>query len=475
MIIDAPPPKIVSAPRSRQIDRREVEDSPHRQSTALGKIDSCSLINQRTRVLALPGLMEQILVVVATFIFYHQTPNAWSLTAKDLDENFSNPIAALLQLALIGIAFARVAGYIDHLITIVRSESAVFLFAGLTFASIFWSADPTETLRRSVMFVAVTMFASYLILRFPLERIIMLLAVMFVISSLVNLSWIVAFPEYGIDELGRYTGVFAQKNALGYTSALAIPTLIIAGRSTRSLQLVFFASALLHLGLLLRSESKTMLVAGLVPTLLMGVYHLFRSRKTLRGAVLLSLGGSTLFTVAFATANIGLLAKWLDKDVSLTGRVPLWGGLLTVAEERPVFGHGYAAAFGGYFSPIHEVWIQNQWEPGDAHNALMQIWLEVGMLGVLLFLLTYTRAVTRAIKIVAIVPGAVGLWPIVFLTSTLLVSITETGMQSDYLGWTMYTVAVLSVGLHLKHRTSLGLSNDLADATRANNEHMPVR
>ena len=224
----------------------------------------------------------------------------------------------------------------------------------------------------------------------------------------------------------------------------------------------------IHLGLLVGSDSKTMLVATLVPTALMGVYHLFRSRRTLRGAVLISLGGSALFAVAFATANIGVLAQWLDKDVTLTGRIPMWEQLIPIAMEHPWLGNGYAVTFDGFFSPVHEVWIQSRWNPSHAHNALLQIWLEIGIFAAVMFLVVYLRAVTRAIKIVAIVPGTVGLWPLVFLTSTLMMSITESGMSAELLGWMMFVVSVLSVSLHLRHRDSLGLSNDLKAIAEAN-------
>ncbi|MCP4221820.1 MAG: O-antigen ligase family protein [Actinomycetia bacterium] len=407
-------------------------------------------------------------MVLAAFIFIHHTPNVWFVSRTDFLTDSSNPLLVVLELGITGLAFARVAGSIDHLITMFKLETTLYLFAGMTLASTFWSVDPVETASRGIVFIAVTLFASYLVLRFSLDQIIRLLAVMFLISAMINVAFIAAFPQFGIDSDDRFTGVFPQKNALGYVAALAIPTLIVAGRAYRPGRFFAYGGVLVQLGLLIGSQSKTMLVAGLVPTALMVVYHLFRSRKTLRGAVLLSLGGSALFTVAFATANIGILAEWLDKDVTLTGRVPMWQSLIPVAIERPWLGHGYAATFGGYFSPVHELWIQARWNPSHAHNALLQIWLEIGIFAVVLFLIVYLRAVARAIKIVAIVPGAVGLWPLVFLTSTLLMSITESGMSSEFLGWMMFVVAVLSVSLHLRHRDDLGLSNDLRAATHAN-------
>ncbi len=418
-------------------------------------------------VVPLPSLNERALAVLTMFILLHEIPNAWFRTRAQALEDSSNPLLVLATLGLVGLAFLRVAGNIDHLIRLARLELTLFLFAGMTFLSVFWSADPGVTLRRSIVFLAVTVFASYLVLRFSLDQILRMLAFMFVVSAFVNIVFVVALPTYGIDSAGRWTGVFSQKNALGYTAALALPVLIVAGRAWRPGQALFLGAAAVHVVLLVGSDSKTMLVAALAPTLLMAVYQGFRSRRTLPGAVILSLIGTGLFTLAFATANIALLASWLDKDVTLTGRIPLWRNLLPVAMERPLLGHGYAATFQGFFSPVHEVWIQNRWNPSHAHNAVLHLWLEMGVVAVVLFLIVYTRALSRAIQIVAIVPGAIGLWPLTFLTMALLISITESGVSSNPLGWMMFVVAVLSLSAHLRYRTDLGLSNSLREATEA--------
>lgn len=418
--------------------------------------------------LAMPGLTERLLVIVTTFVLIHQIPNAWFRTRAETLDDSSNPLLVVVTLGLIGLSFVRVAGSIDHLIALARLEPLLFLFSGLTAASTFWSVDPGVTFRRSVVFAAITFFGAYLVLRFSLDQLIRLLACMFVASALVNLFFIVAIPQYGIGAGDIWTGVFSQKNALGFTAALAIPTLLVAARSWPAARFFLYGACALHGVLLVGSESKTMLVAALGPTGLMAVYQAFRSRKTLRGAVMLSLAGSGVFTMAFATANIAVLARWLDKDVTLTGRVPMWENLIPIALERPILGHGYAATFGGYFSPIHEVWIQNRWNPSHAHNALLHLWLELGLVAVVLFVVIYGRAVTRAIQIVAIVPGAIGLWPLTFLTTTLLVSITESGMSSNPLGWMMFVVAVLVSSSHLRYRTTIGLSNDVRAATEAN-------
>lgn len=400
--------------------------------------------------MALPGLTERLLVVVAVFTFNHLTPNAWFVRSSDLSDG-SNSLYIAAMLGFIVLAFARVAGYVNLLISTIRLEPAVFVFTGLVVASIFWSANPVESVKGAIIFSGVTLYAAYLVIRFSLDQIIRMLSVMFTISAFLNLAFVIALPQFAIDGNGLWTGVFGQKNALGYIAALALPTLIVASRAWRGGRIMFYPAIVVHIILLLGSQSKTMLVAALVPTLSIIFYHAFRGKRTLPGAALVGLIGSGTFAVAFATANIGLLADWLEKDVTLTGRIPLWQNLFTVGLERPIFGHGYRATFGGYFSPIHEVWIQNQWNPSHAHNAVLQIWLEIGVFGVITYVVLYFRAISRAVKVASTVKGAVGLWPLVFLTTTLLVSITESGMTSEPLGWMMLVVTVLSIAGHLKH------------------------
>ncbi len=110
----------------------------------------------------------------------------------------------------------------------------------------------------------------------------------------------------------------------------------------------------------------------------------------------------------------------------------------------------------------------NPWEPSDSHNALLQIWIEVGLIGVVLFLAVLARAFSNGIRLTAIVPGPVGLWPIMVFSLAIVTGISESGIQSEELGWVMFVVAALAASFHLRHRTSLGLSNDLRRAIAAN-------
>ncbi len=399
-----------------------------------------------------PGYFERTMVVVTTSTLLMGLPIDWFRTRAQVDLQDGNLKQVAVQLFLMLFAVVRVAGRLDDVIQAMKLEISIFLFTGLAMASLFWSADIGETIRQSIVLAAIAFYGLYLCIRFDLGEIIRLLAIMFTFSAIASLVFMVGFAVYAYQPTGEWDGVFYHKNALGFAAAIGMPTLLAAARTSPRLRLVFYSAAAAHAVLLFFSESKTMFVAGYGGTVMFMVYRFFRGKRTLRGAVMTSMLGSSLFAILFATANIAVLARWLDKDVSLTGRVPLWQDLITVATERLALGHGYRAAFGGYFSPVHEVWIQHTWEPSHAHNGLFHIWLDMGLLGVALFLFTFFRGVKRSIHVVNLRPDAVGLWPLTFMSISLLVSISESGITYTEAGWLMYVVAVLSVSNYTKNR-----------------------
>lgn len=410
-----------------------------------------------------PTWVERMLVLLTVFVIIHELPMDWFRTRDAFLAEQGNPQLVVLQLGLMWVGIARVAGWFNWVIRAIQLDATLMALAGLALCSTLWSADPSQTLKEAVILFSVTAYGTYLVLRFPLAEILELLARVFAVSGLLNLGFIIAFPQYGIGANELWDGVFFQKNSLGFTALISIPILIVVGRSGPAWRHLYYLCVPVWFTLLIGSQSKTMLVATLGSCALLFVYRTFRSRRTLRGAFLLAVIALSTLTVAVATANIELLADWLDKDITLTGRVPLWQGLIPIIAEQPYLGYGYKAAFGGYFSPVHEVWVSEGWEPSHAHNGILQTWLTLGLVGVIIFLFGYVRATARALTMVASSAGAIMLWPLVYLSSALSISITESGVMNSREGWLLYVVAVVSAGLHVRRRQDMPISPTLSD------------
>ncbi len=394
-----------------------------------------------------PGFIERWLVIATVFVLVHGLPVDWFRTRAGFKAQDGNLKMVIAQLALMLLGILRVAGYLDWLIRAIKLDGLIFAFAGLAMASTVWSPDAFETAKQSFVFAVVTLYAVYLVLRFTLREILILLARMFAASGIINLAFVLALPQFAQDD-GFWDGVFFQKNALGFTALLAVPMLLVAGREGGQFRALYYLSVPVQFILLIGSQSKTMLVATIASVGLLFLYRMFRGRRTLRGAVLLGVLVASLFTVGFATANLGLLTDFLDKDVTLTGRIPLWQDLLPLVSDRPLLGYGYEAAFAGFYSPVHDIWVTIGWQPTHAHNAIMQVWMELGLVGVAIFVIGFFRAMARALNMLTVVPGAVGLWPLVYISAALLTSITESGIVHSKVGWMLFAVAALSASYH---------------------------
>lgn len=390
--------------------------------------------------------------MVTVFVLIHGLPMDWFATRESvLAAGGGNAKLFVAEVGLLTLGIARIAGWFNWIIRVFQLDMTVLALPLWALVSTLWSADPGQSGKDGLLLVMTTAYGAYLVLRFRLGDLLDLLARVFAVSGIINLAFILAFPQYGIESDGvLWDGVFFQKNALGFNSLLAIPILVVVGRAGPRWRHLYYLCLPVHFTLLIGSQSKTMLVASIASVLLLFMYRAFRWRRTLRGAALIAMLAISAVTVAVATANIEALADWLDKDVTLTGRIPLWQELIPIALENPILGHGFKATFGGYFSPVHEIWVSQGWEPTHAHNAVLQAWLDLGVVGVALMLFGILRAMIRALTMIAITEKATTLWPLVYISSTISISITESGIVNSQNGWLLYVVAALTIGLYVK-------------------------
>jgi O-antigen ligase len=73
----------------------------------------------------------------------------------------------------------------------------------------------------------------------------------------------------------------------------------------------------------------------------------------------------------------------LGRDVTLTGRTPLWDILIPMGLKKP-FGYGFGAFWLGWKGPSAIVWSKVAWMPTMAHNGFIDLWLDIGFPGVIL-------------------------------------------------------------------------------------------
>ena len=380
------------------------------------------------------------------FILAYDFPTNWFVADRGLQDgavaSAQGFVPAVLVLAGL-FAVAQLAKSPEVFIWIATLEPLLPAFVLLALSSTLWSASPALTLRFSLPLVVIVVFGYWLVATFRLEQILSTLLAVLAVGTVINYALIFGLPQFGQSTIG-WSGVLTDKNTFGRLSAFSALHFAIAYRAFPHLRALWLILWVASVGLVIGSESATSLTGLVGVHVVLVVAQVFRARKTLYGAVALSLVGGGAVGLFIATANLGFITNLLGKDITLTGRTVLWELSLKEAMNRPLLGHGWAAFWQGFLSPARPVIDQNSWIPPHSHNALIDYFLVLGIVGTVLAFSFFVRFVVRSTRAVRYRPGILGLWPLSFASFAILFSITEFGVISRSLFF-LFTVVLSSV------------------------------
>lgn len=417
-----------------------------------------------------PGLLERALITGVIFINTFGTPARWFLqntgSASGPERDFLLSYGSLAMILALSIGLI---GKGDAVVRILTAEPLMTLYFFVVGLSPVWSSRLNDSVAGVVNLFAMIGLAIILLVRFRPREMFQMITAAFAVGIVMDLFWVLAMGPLGRGVSG-WDGLATQKNALGNQALLAVMVFLIAARTYRRFRLPYYLLTIVALILLVGSESKTSLGAGLVTAASFIVFLVFRARRTLAGAVIVALLTGVTITAAFVTANLEEVAGRFGKDATFTGRTDLWAEVLDAIGRKPWLGYGYDGFFNGPLSESHQInaYSQFDWGPNHAHNALMESALHVGIPLTVVYLLFNLRALARATDHVRWVRGPLGLFPLVFLTMMTMTSITESGIFTQRFGVTLFVISVVlaKVGVdEAKASGALRLDQERVDRT----------
>nr|WP_279239895.1 O-antigen ligase family protein [Scytonema sp. UIC 10036] len=203
----------------------------------------------------------------------------------------------------------------------------------------------------------------------------------------------------------------------------------------------------LSICLMLLSTSKTSLILSFLLILMMVFYKNFRWQGKI-SVIFVDIGILVLGCLALVIfSNWIELITGLGKDPTLTGRTPLWAIAISRLMERPFFGYGR----GAYWAPGSNFAVEagksiSGWIPPHAHNGFLDIALDLGLVGLSLFLISFLFSFVRALKRAYATKDAEELWPLAFLTFLAMNNMTESFlMRLANLYWVLFITVSLTV------------------------------
>ncbi|MCE9647508.1 MAG: O-antigen ligase family protein [Chloroflexi bacterium] len=347
----------------------------------------------------------------------------------------------------------------------VRQNPFLIVFVVYSVASVFWSNSWSVTFHRSLTFLFATMAAVYLGTRYTLSEIMVVLANLGVVVFLTSFLLIFLMPVLGTDlnppYNGAWRGIFWHKNQLGnivpiFTIVFLFRLFAPSATISRWGKSAAFVLYLLSLVMIFFAKSASGHILEIIIHLVLGVVFLWRKLR-----YYLTPRHYYLLVVLFIAGGVVLLLK-LDFILALfgrtptfTGRVPLWTILLrSVVLQKPLGGYGFGTIWADeQFRNLMRERVGWPYQVMIGDNGFLDILLNLGFTGLVLFLLNYGKAWINSVKFFLQRDDLEGFFPFVFLVYSLFANVTfSLFMETEVFVW-MLIVSLMVIATRGKRQS----------------------
>jgi len=381
------------------------------------------------------------------------------------------------------------------IVSLFIKEKFILIILVLAFISATWSQAPLATLRRSLALAGTAMFGAYFATRYSDREQLKLLGRTFSVIIVLSFFFALIFPEFGImggpGPTVRWRGIYTHKNHLGHAMMLGAAVFLLLAAGAEERRLWTWVGFILSLVLLVLSTSKSALINL---ALILSILCVFWARQKYFRAMCFALVAAVLLVACFSfqvfanfhapavlTKAISFLSNPVtestdtvsappntppapvDPDLSdnktdtsntvsvnslktLTGRTKLWAVMWEMIWQHPWLGYGYGGFWRGWKGPSAYIW-QNMkpWKPWHGHNGLLDLWLELGLFGVLIFLMGFLAVFIKTVVGIRRDSTPQDLFPFVYLLCFVLPNLTESYfLRRDNIFFLLYAAIALS-------------------------------
>jgi len=258
------------------------------------------------------------------------------------------------------------------------------LLGGMLLASVVWSTNTTLTIKRSLVYVFgyLMLIALVHIPRHPMR---------FFMTAVVHatgwIAWISILAHWllpaecttltirpGLAGLSSHPNVFGPCLEMAWGLALGLPTWSRSQKAHKWLMMIGLIVALVM------SNSVTALLATAVGTL---VYFGLTTSNYRAGALILATIAAGTIAQVIGIANLkAAFFGMVGRDATMSGRDELWTDVLDYGMASPILGGGY----GAFWYEGRGLELTGTWNPRQAHNSYLDVFVDLGVLGLLLIL-----------------------------------------------------------------------------------------
>jgi len=343
----------------------------------------------------------------------------------------------------------------------VQEHWFVLLLPAWAMLSTVWSTSAIRTFPTSIAVIILTLFAFYLIIRFTPRQLMQLFVLTGVMATALSFLTVAVLPSAGIDRKNSTVGlegIYSQKNICAIITVELLTVgfcYAFRGKNAPIKRIAFLAFLTL---LVIGSAARTgwilyVMTVGFI--LLLKFLHRLMPLERFVVTWFLPSVGFALAWVVFL--NAVPILHFLGKDPTLSGRTGVWRVVFLSIVRRPWTGFGYGAFWIGANPEVKRLATAI----GDPHlsnaeNGVLQLWLELGLIGVILLFASLIRTCRNAVICFrSNTPGYV-IWYISILFITLLALVDGSKfMLWASIDWMMYLMADIGLAVEAKRLKAL--------------------
>ncbi|HHE74099.1 MAG TPA: hypothetical protein ENL37_03305 [Desulfobacteraceae bacterium] len=344
----------------------------------------------------------------------------------------------------------------------------VIIFCLFAVASITWSVYAMATLYRALLLIFSTLIGAYIGIRYSVNEIVNILFWFGVIVVIVCLEFAMLFPDLGVAMHygGAWRGFFWHRNHLGTIMALLNSVFLVKMLSDFREKKIYlkwgsFGFYMLSVLLIYFAHSVTGYVLFIVLTILAIIFLIwFKIRHLMKPSYYYIACVSGSLFLFFSTKNLDYFFSFFNRDISLTGRVPMWGYLIReVVSENLWIGSGFGALWtikDFRLNVAQNVGWESQVAIGD--NGFLDILLHLGVIGLFIFVLVLFSMIFCSLRYAYKKSDLDAIFPVLLMVFALVANISfSLFLELECFVWLVMVAVWFSVTLEL------------------NKDHLPLR